>query len=946
MTEHRKVVTVLFSDVVGSTALGESTDPEALRALLARYFERMKEFVEHHGGTVEKFIGDAVMAVFGVPAVHEDDALRACRAAVEMRDALPELGVEGRIGVNTGEVVTGTEERLATGDAVNVAARLQGAAEPGDILIGEATLEAVRDAVESQSIEPLELKGKAERVPAYRLVAVRKAPERSHEIGFVGREREVAIVGAAWERARANHHCELLTIIGDPGVGKSRLVAEALAGIGGRVVQGRCLPYGEGITYWPVVEVVKQLGALPADGHAAAAIRALLGESTRPSSAEEVAWAFRKLLEDQAPLVVVFDDIQWGDDTFLDLVESVTLLSPGSSVLVLCLARPELQSRRPEWPVALRLDPLPDDDVGELLADLPDELRSRIAAAAGGNPLFLNEMRAMAEENAAVVVPPTLRALLAARLDQLDPAERVVLEGGAVEGEVFHRGAVQALAEDSAQITPRLAALVRRQLIRPERAQLPGDDAFRFRHLLIRDAAYEALPKSVRSELHERFAGWLEEHGTDLVELDEIVGYHLEQAARYRAELGRRDELLNERAARHLAAAARRGIHAGPDARAQSLFVRALELIRPSRLEIHLEIDLSEKLQWDDPARAVEVAEAAAERALAEGDALAEALARACAASYRVFVESDPDVELAERLAREALPLLEEAHDDVGLVHVWFALGYSVANTREQMEDWEHAAERAMHHARAAGIRPGQDFGLTTAVTWGPRPADEALRLLDELGPDFSHPVYDLKRSYLLGSLCRFDEAWSIARGASARLLEFNEPRRALEWLGELSALGGDYSEAVRYHEEMVAMMAEQGQRAFRAAYGSRLGRWLCRLGRYADAEPYIAVARDFYPDDADWRLVQALVDSGRGRHASAERFAREGASLYERTDQIVWVGDAYRDLGTVLAAGGRPDEARDAFDKALAYYERKQNLAMVAQVQPERDALGERAAV
>jgi class 3 adenylate cyclase len=312
ISAHRKVVTVLFCDVVGSTALGESVDPEALQGLLASYFERMKGIVESHGGTVEKFIGDAVMAVFGVPVAHEDDALRACRAAVEMRDALPELGVEGRIGVNTGEVLTGTEERLATGDAVNVAARLEQAAEPGEVLIGAETLALVGSAVEIGDACLLELKGKSEPVAGYPLVAVGETAERSHLSRFVGRTREVEKLVDAWDRAVTGSRCELVTVLGDPGVGKSRLVAEALAQIDARVVCGGCLSYGEGITYWPVVEVVKQLDALPSDDAAATAIRSLLGENDAGSGTEEIGWAFRKLLEEQAPLVVVFDDIQWG----------------------------------------------------------------------------------------------------------------------------------------------------------------------------------------------------------------------------------------------------------------------------------------------------------------------------------------------------------------------------------------------------------------------------------------------------------------------------------------------------------------------------------------------------------------------------------------------------------------------------------------------------------
>ena len=537
---HRKVVTVLFCDVVGSTALGESVDPETLQSLLARYFARMKRIVESHEGSVEKFIGDAVMAVFGVPQAHEDDALRACRAAMEMRASFPELGIRGRIGVNTGEVVTGTEERLATGDTVNVAARLQQSAQPDEILIGETTLELVRGAVGSEPIRPLELKGKREPVSAHLLLSIRGELERSHESWFVGREREVELIRDAWDRALADGRCELVTVVGEAGIGKSRVVAESLAAVDARIVRGRCLPYGEGITYWAVVEVVKQLNAMPSDPTAAAAIRSLLGESDAGTSAEEIAWAFRKLLAEHAPLVVVFDDIQWGEQTFLDLVEGVVLLSAMAPLLVVCIARPELLARRADWPVVLRLGPLAAEEADQLISPLPSELRERIARAAGGNPLFLTEMLAMAGETADVTVPATLRALLSARLDQLEPAERAVLERGAVEGELFHRGAVQALSPDETQITPRLAVLTRKELIRPDRSQLAGDDGFRFRHLLIRDAAYEALPKATRVELHRRYAEWLADRGGDLVELDELLGYHFEQAAAYAAELGLR----------------------------------------------------------------------------------------------------------------------------------------------------------------------------------------------------------------------------------------------------------------------------------------------------------------------------------------------------------------------------------------------------------------------
>jgi predicted ATPase len=415
------------------------------------------------------------------------------------------------------------------------------------VLIGAPTLALARDAVDVEEAEPLALKGKAEPVLAYRLLRVLEAPERRHDTRFVGRERELALLRDAWERAQSERRCELVTIVAEAGVGKSHLVAEALARVDTRVVRGRCLPYGEGITYWPVVRVLKQLDVLPDDEAAAAAIRSLLGETELQTSAEEIAWAVRKTFEQAAserPLTVVFDDVHWGEETFLDLVEHVALLSTGAPILLACMARPELLERRPQWPVTLWLEPLPADDVEELIPPrFGAELRERIARAAGGNPLFITEMLAMTGgAQADIVVPPTLQALLAARLDRLEPPERGVLERGAVEGEIFHRGAVQALAPDEPQVTPRLAALVRKELIRPDAPQLPGEDGFRFRHLLIRDAAYDALAKATRAKLHERFAHWLKEHGAALVELDEILGYHLEQAYRYRRELGLDDD--------------------------------------------------------------------------------------------------------------------------------------------------------------------------------------------------------------------------------------------------------------------------------------------------------------------------------------------------------------------------------------------------------------------
>ena len=873
---------MLFCDVVGSTALGESVDPEALQGLLAGYFERMKAIVESHGGSVEKFIGDAVMAVFGVPVAHEDDALRACRAAVEMRDALPGLGVEARIGPNTGEVLTGTEERLATGDAVNVAARLEQAAEPGEVLLGAETLALVAATVDVGEERLLELKGKSEPVAAHPLLTVREAGERSHASRFVGREREAQQLVAAWEKALAGARCELVTVVGDPGVGKSRLVAEALAQVDARVVRGRCLSYGEGITYWPVVEVVKQLAALPGDEQAASAIRSLLGESGAVSGTDEIAWAFRKLLEEQAPLVVCFDDIQWGEETFLELVESTALLSSGAPLLLVCMARPELLDRRPGWPATLRLEPLPEEQAGALVGDAVSEgAREQIVRASGGNPLFLTEMVALSEGGGEVEVPATLRALLAARLDQLDEPERRVLERGAVEGELFHRGTVQALAPEETEVMPRLAALVRRDLVRPDRPVLPREDAYRFRHLLIRDAAYDALPKATRADLHRRFAGWLEEHGQSLVELDEILGYHLEQAARYLVELGRSDPNLALAAGDRLAAAGQRARSRADARTAVPLLERSLELTRPYRFDLHLEIDLADALWSIDLPRAIEIVDAATAQADSRGDVAGVALSRTVAAGLRVWaglVSADE----AERIALEALPLLEAVADDAGLVRVWDTLA-TVANTRSRFAEWARAGEQALAHERRAALPGLHSYGISVGLALGPLPASEALATLDALLPELRYPGDAMVRALLLAMLDRMEEARAVALAAEERTRELGHTFEAA-WLAEVALLSGDPPAAADYFAAACEAQAKSGSAGTLASSSWRLGQILCRLGRVDEAEPRAEAARRLADDDdvsaqAGWRQALALVAVARGNLADAERLAREAVS-------------------------------------------------------------------
>jgi len=947
--EQRKTVTVLFCDVTGSTALGESIDPEALRALLARYFERMKQIVERHGGTVEKFVGDAVMAVFGVPVVHEDDALRAVRAAAEMRDALPELGVQARIGLNTGEVVTGTEERLATGDAVNVAARLEQAAPPGEVLLGAATLALVAQSVEVEALEPLALKGKGKPVPAYRLLALLDEAPRRAATSIVGRATELRRLRDAFEQAAHDRSCQLFTILGAAGVGKSRLTAEFLDDLDATVVRGRCLSYGEGITYWALVEALLQLETRPDDETAAATIASVLGETVQATTPDEIAWAFRKTLEREAAerqVVCVFDDLHWAEPAFLDLVEHVADLSRDAPILLLCNARPELLDRRPGWgggklnATTVLLEPLSPDETDELidrLGELDERLRSRIRDAAEGNPLFVEEMLAMVRESGDVdvVAPPSIQALLAARLDQLDPAERVVLERGAVEGKVFHRGAVEALAPEERQAPERLLALVRKELIRPDSSQIPGDDAFRFRHLLIRDAAYDGLPKAVRTDLHERFSLWLGEHGADLVELDEILGYHLEQAARYRAELGAPDAQLSKRAAARLLAAGRRAIARDDTAAAVNLLSRSGDLLRPgSRDELLIELALPLLLAGEF------------ERLRATVDELKESTdprSRAYGLVHEVelwqAVEPSLVVERGEPAAREAEAVFTELEDERGL-----ALAAQCRYYIEWMQSHSAAAHSAIQDMREHALRSGDSEIVLQSIrrglvvlAFGYVPVDEGLREVERIAEAagsglLARSLGLIVRGYLLALQGRFAE--SLERMAKGRELAAELGQR-VAWASYahptivIRLLSGDAAGAAEDARRSVDVLEELGEQGYRSTSLAYLALALQAAGEPTEAEDAAFESeRISAPDDfinfAMGRTARALVLADRGDLDLAEKVARSAVEYAFRTDFPLPKADALAALSRVLRAAGRADEAEEALSQAVALYEAK----------------------
>jgi len=1007
--EVRKTVTVVFCDVTGSTALGEQLDPESLRRVMGRYFDEMQTIVERHEGTVEKFIGDAVMAVFGIPVVHEDDAMRAVRAAAEMRERLGALNedferdwgvrIQMRTGVNTGEVVAGDStggQRFATGDAVNVAKRFEEAAPAGEILLGEPTYGLVRDAVEVEPVEPLVLKGKESRLGAYRLLSIEPTfagRARRLDSPMIGRERERMLLQHAYERAVGERACHLFTVLGAAGVGKSRLVAEFAAGIGetATVVEGRCLPYGEGITFWPLAEIVRKLhgedplASIPAtlageeNAEAIASrLAAALGLADRPGAGEETFWAARKLFEAHArerPLVVVFDDVQWGEPTFLDFIDHVTDWTRDAPILLVCLARPELLDIRPAWSggkfnaTSVLLESLSEDEseqlIGNLLgrAELAEEVRQRVAEAAEGNPLFVEETLAMLIDDGLlerrngdwvaagnlteVSVPPTIQALLAARLDRLGDQERAVIERASVEGRIFHLGAVAALspAEKRPEVGGHVQALVRKELVRPDQTDFPGEDAFRFRHLLIRDAAYESMPKELRADLHERFAGWLERAaGERAIELEELLGYHLEQAYLYRAELAPVDEaaqVLGKRAAELLEAAGRRAHVRGDRPAATNLLGRAWALLPSSdpRLPALL-VDLGTALLDKG-----ELAEA--ERVLIEAAGAARALGsrglelRAELERGYLGTLTDPNVNLPLReLADIAIPELERLGDDQSLAAAWRIVAYVHLYDLRGAE-MEEALKRSIEHAHRAGDRRAEVEALLWLIRlqwFGPQPVDAGIRLCEQtLAEAETEPGLASVATQVLGVLYgfrgEFDRGRALIEQADAVQIDLGmQIARAAGtsmMRASLEVLAGDYEAAESVMRPSLEILVEAGERGYYSTGLGYLAEAVYGQGRYDEAEQLALEAGEVGgADDVETQRfslgVRAKVLARRGEGAGAERLVRQVIEFLEPTDTPIGKAEALLNLAEVLQLAGRHDEGANAAHEAAELYAAK----------------------
>lgn len=984
---QRKTVTVLFCDVTGSTAMGERLDPESLRQVMRRYFDAARKVIEQHGGTVEKFIGDAVMAVFGIPVLHEDDALRAVRAASGLRDALAELNVElerdyattvtVRTGVNTGPVVTGTEERLATGDAVNLAARLEQAAAPGEIVIGPETWRLVRGMVTVEPLPPLDLKGKSLPVSAYRLLGLGvnalATPSRV-EATMVGRRTQLNMLSDAFANVTDGRSCSLFTVLGAAGVGKSRLISEFLRNIDAAVVRGRCLSYGEGITYWPVISIVKQLFETPSgsgavalmarDGNVAAPIKTLLGEHDAATSSTEIAWAVRKLMESSAdtrPLVVVFDDVHWAEPTLFDLIEHIGDFSRDAAILVLCLGRPELLDRRPGWgggklnATTVLLEPLNAADTETLIDELLPaasaidlQLRARVRTTAAGNPLFVEEIIAMVRESSSsdVIVPPTIKALLAARFDQLRPEERGLLERGAIEGQSFHRGAVEVMAPNEHDVAARLMTLVRKDLLRPDRPVFAGEEAFTFRHLLIRDAAYDSLPKSERAELHASFAGWLLQHGADLEELDEIAGYHLEQAVRYRAELGPVDETARDlatAAAAHLDAAGRRALDRGDAASAVNLLERAGRLLPSRELKVGLEVSLIQALgACGRLSDAISGAESLAGSCSAAGNVVGELRAKLTGMMWRVNLDPSIDTELSA-IVEHARPVIEQSGDEASLASLEFAAGY-VDHYRLRFGAAFVSLNRAMQHATQA-----KEFWFVNAATGvaaaavsnGPSPADEALRWLENAMPDGAsfQPFLHIWRAWLLACRGHFDEARALFTTTHDQLGE----RGMTTWAAismqvgwDIEKMAGDLEASERSARQGCELLEQMGERGWLSTQACQLGEALYALGRYEESERWVLRGLELGgKGDVFTHLlglqVRAKLLARRGDHGDALRLAREADHLASSTEAPLQKGDAALALAEVLHLAGNVAGAAAETRRAIEHYERKGATACVA---------------
>jgi class 3 adenylate cyclase/tetratricopeptide (TPR) repeat protein len=1025
-TGIRKIVTIMFVDVTGSTHIGENIDSEPWQQVLSRFFASVREVIYSHGGAVEKFIGDAVVAIFGIPVLHEDDALRAVRAALDIRERMRDLdadlrrdwglGFRIRIGINTGEVTVAGGG--ATGDPVNVAARLETSAAPDEILIGDSTYRLIRPSVIVDTVEQLVVQGKRDPLRAHRVLGLvdpsagpgSRMPSLM-SAPVIGRQRERRRLMDAFEAVVEERVCHLFTVLGPAGIGKTRMVGEFCDSVAKRatVLTGRCLSYGEGIAYWPLAEMVRQATGMSADASApegrrrlrelldelgvtsanevVAALSPLVGLGGAETDAQVSFWAVRKFcqaLAERRPLVLCFDDIHWAEPTLLDLIENISDWSRDAPILLLCLTRPELLELddRRQWgggklnATSMLLAPLTEERCQRLIRslmcsdDLDPALVDRITSSAEGNPLFVEQMVAALVDDGLlrregnrwiatgslrnVKVPPTISALLSARIDRLAVGERRVLERAAVVGGRFYLDAVVELseAEDRALVAAHCLSLVRKELIHPDRSDLPGVDAYRFPQVLLRDCAYQATSKRQRAELHERFARWLQARmlgGPG--EHDELVGYHLEQAYRYRVELGQRDAAtveLGRQAAGCLIEAADR-VRQGDENGAGQLLKRAIVLLPDlDPLRLRAEIDLGWALYaFHRLSEADKILARATERAGRAGEEGLRAHARL--AHLRVQFSTEPDGLVAITLdeAGQALADFIREGDEVGaaLACRTEAAAYTASG---QFAAAEKAMEMAVAHAEDSGVpRAAQSLRreLASLASWTPQPVPEMMARvtarLDQVGEDRG-----LRRA-LLSQLAVLTAMAGDAEAARAHLRDAEEivwdvrgprfdPLHSGLVVARVAILTDDLATAERELRRSCRHLHRTGERAYLATRAAALADVELRLGRLDDAGKYVtrcqdAAADDQLPAQAGWKGVHARLLAIRGRDSAALHVADEAVELASRTDDLDGQATALLARAEVLFRQHRLDESTDSFTQALERYERRGNVAGAA---------------
>jgi DNA-binding SARP family transcriptional activator len=1008
----RRIVTVLRADLDQAPDAG-GLDPEVLGTVQRQALEVVHRAVERHGGIIDRADEDGVTALFGLTVTREDDALRAVRAATELKgdsswaDTTDALSF--RIGVVTGEVVTGQRDvhgSAITGAPLQVAAHLAARAAPSEVLLASETAQLVRAATSTESLS-FESGDDAPVSTAVRLIALAEgeAIARQMTTPFIDREVEMQALLTAFERVVTDGAPGLATVIGAPGVGKSRLVAESLARISkrARILRSRCLPYGEGITYWPIRELVlagagighgearedalAKLETIVAGLDRAELVRrrvaTVVGLADDDAPAEEIQWAVRRFFEalaSEGPLVLLVDDLQWAEPALVDLLGHLLDLGRGP-LLLITIARPELEEAQPDWlartsHALVRLDSLSESDAEKLLDHLapelpPGPLHTRILAAAEGNPLFVEQFVAYVSDEAHAVgqrlddrtradlpIPPTIEILLAARLDRLPAGERRILERAAVIGRTFWAGALAELLppDERADLPRHLAHLAHRDLIRPDRSVFPDDEAFRFRHLLIRDAAYASLPKSGRADLHERFAGWLERRSeASRREYDLILGYHLEQAYRYRIELGdgRADaRSLADRALQYITPAGQAAWERGDPNAAASLLRRAADLCLPGPQRIGLLLDLRNALREVGDREAADAVDAEVVALLAEcPDRGSELRRRLLDARFAV------DASIEE--IRDAYAYYDQAGDRPGMI-----LALDVAHFTHYSRGEFTAAMKALEQATALALEIGHrglaaELVAAAAVRlWdSPVPVPEALdrcrRCLDLAGDNRLFRAAILCVIGLLEAMDGADDGWRRHFDEAKAIMDdlglpLGVSSYAL-WLGDAELAAGEPGRAVellRWSCSTLGRLVGLGEPPSQSRWSGLLAslapltaQTLLAVGQLEEVERYAFWGRDIAnPADLDaqlrWRIAISGLRSRQGRHDEAVALAREAVALLAGSEFMVLLAEANEALASALRAAGDEPAAVVAAQDARRLASAKQDRSALRKIE------------